>query len=127
MYPGELDNNDRFDFDTANYFNIGSTNPNRNSLEYVTKFRRELELKNIMTSLECEVAASFASQSNRNIIGRTNETFNPIKYYKLNDNDDKFWIEFYDRNEIDVPVKFNDFVTFTMEVVFLQNRKLLYR
>lgn len=126
MFPGDLDDNDRFDFDTANYFNIGSDNPNRNSLEYVTKFHRELELKNILTSIECEVAASFASQSNRNIIGRTNETFQPIKYYKLLDNDDKFWIEFYDRNEIDVPVMFNDFVVFTMDVVFLQNRKLLY-
>lgn len=126
MYPGELDEDDRFDFDTANYFNIGSTNPNRNSLKYITKFHRELELKNIMTNLDCEVVASFASQSNHNIIGRTNEIFNPIKYYKLLDNDDKFWIEFYDRNEIDVPVSFNDFVIFTMDVVFLQNRKLLY-
>ena len=126
MYPGDLDENDRFEFDTACYFNLGTTNPNRNSLEYVTKFHRELIFENIMTSLECEVAASFASQSNHNIIGRTNETFQPIKYYKLLDNDDKFWIEFYDRNEIDVPVTFNDFVMFTMDVVFLQNRKLLY-
>ena len=126
MYPGDLDENDRFDFDTACYFNLGTTNPNRNSLEYVTKFHRELIFENIMTSLECEVAASFASQSNHNIIGRTNETFQPIKYYKINDDDDKFWIEFYDRNEITVPVAFNDFVMFTMDVVFLQNRKLLY-
>ena len=126
MNPGELDENDRFEFDTANYFSIGTTNPNRNSLEYVTKFHRELVFNNIMTSLECEVAASFSSQSNHNIIGRTNETFNPIKYYKINDDDDKFWIEFYDRNEIDVPVAFNDFVMFSIDVVFLQNRKLLY-
>ena len=126
MNPGELDEDDQFDFDTANYFNIGNDNPNKNSIEYVTKFRRRLDLKNIISSLDCEVAASFASQSNRNIIGRTNEIFNPIKYYKLLDNDDKFWIEFYDRNEIDVPVTFNDFVMFTMDVVFLQNRKLLY-
>ncbi|KAK8890483.1 hypothetical protein M9Y10_035259 [Tritrichomonas musculus] len=126
VYPDELDENDRFEFDTANYFNIGTTNPNRNSLEYVTKFHRDLIFNNVMTSLEREVAASFASQSNHNIIGRTNEIFNPIKYFKINDDDDKFWIEFYDRNEIDVPVSFNDFVMFTMDVVFLQNRKLLY-
>ena len=42
------------------------------------------------------------------------------------DNDDKFWIEFYDRNEIDIPVAFNDFVMFTLDIVFLQNHKLLY-
>ena len=125
-FPKELNGFDRFDFDTANYFNIGTTNPNRNSLEYVTKFHKELELKNIMTNLQCEVAASFASQSNHNLIGRTNEDYTPIKYYKIKDNDDMFWIEFYDKNEIDVPVAFNDFVMFTMDVVFLQNRKLLY-
>ena len=105
---------------------IGSTNPNRNSLLYVTKFHRELTFENIMTSLECEVAASFASQSNHNIIGRTNEIFQPIKYYKINDDDDKFWIEFYDRCNLKIPLSFNDKVTFTMDMVFLQNRKLLY-
>lgn len=124
--PEELDESDRFEFDTAWFFNIGTTNPNRNNIEHVTKFHRELTFYNVMTNLQCEVAASFANQSNHNLIGRTNETFNPIKYYKLNDNEDKFWVEFYDRNEIEIPVAFNDFVMFTMDVVFLQNRKLLY-
>ncbi|KAK8882383.1 hypothetical protein M9Y10_045025 [Tritrichomonas musculus] len=128
LWPGILDpaGEDKFKFDTACYFNIGTTNPNRNSLEYVTKFHRELRFFNVMTNLQCEVAASFASQSNHNLIGRTNEMYEPIKYYKINDNDDKFWVEFYDRNEINVPIAFNDFVMFTMDVVFLQNRKLLY-
>ena len=45
---------------------------------------------------------------------------------KLNDNDDKFWIDFYDRNEITVPVSFNDHLVFTIDMVFLQNRKLIY-
>lgn len=126
LWPGVLDNTDRFESDTAAYFNIGTTNPNRNSLEYVTKFHKELIFCNVMTNLQCEVAASFATQSNHNLIGRTNEMYEPIKYYKINDNDDKFWIEFYDRNEINIPIAFNDFVMFTMDVVFLQNRKLLY-
>ena len=78
-----------------------------------------------MNDLQCEVAASFATQSNHNLIGRTNEIFNPIKYYKLND-DDKFWIEFYDKNEVKIPLAINDNVVFTMDMVFLQNRKLLY-
>lgn len=69
---------------------------------------------------------SFVSQSNHNIIDITNETYQLIKYYKINDNDDKLWIEFYDLNGINVPVTFNDFAMFTMEVVFLQNHKLLY-
>lgn len=125
-YPDELDEYDRFTFDTASYFHIGDANPYRNNIDYVTKFHRSLEFNHILTNLQCEVAASFATQSNHNLIGRTNETYIPIKYYKLNDNDDKFWIELYDRNEIDVPVSFEDFFIFTMDVVFLQNRKLLY-
>ena len=132
--PGELDLNiydddtvnDRFEFDTACYFHIGVNNPYRNSIHHITKFHRELEFKHILTNLQCEVAASFASQSNHNLIGRTNEAYTPIKYYKLNDNDDKFWIELYDRNEIDIPVAFEDFFVFTMDVVLLQNRKLIY-
>ena len=134
LNPGELDLNiydddtvnDRFEFDTACYFHIGDNNPYRNSIHHITKFHRELEFKHILTNLQCEVAASFASQSNHNLIGRTNEAYTPIKYYKLNDNDDKFWIELYDRNEIDIPVAFEDFFVFTMDVVLLQNRKLIY-
>ena len=121
-----LNHFDRFDKYTANFFNIGTDNPHKNSLKYVTTYHDVFELKNIMSDLQCEVAASFASQSNHNIIGRTNETFTPIKYYKLNDNDDTFWIEFYDKNEINVPIAINKNVTFTIDMVFLQNRKLLY-
>ncbi|KAK8895292.1 hypothetical protein M9Y10_023738 [Tritrichomonas musculus] len=124
--PGRLTEKDRFDSDTADFFNIGTSNPYRNRLDYVTKFHRELVLKHITTDLQCEVAASFANQSNRNIIGRTNETFIPIKYYKVNDNDDKFWIELYNKDFVDIPVSFNDEIVFTMDMVFLQNRKLLY-
>ena len=134
--PGELDLNvyddddeilsDRFDFDTACYLHIGDNNPHRNSIRYITKFHRLITFKHVLSNLQCEVAASFANQSNHNLIGRTNETYTPIKYYKLNDNDDKFWIELYDRNEIDIPVAFEDFFVFTMDVVLLQNRKLLY-
>lgn len=73
-YPGELDlnedneDNDRFDFDTASYFHIGDTNPYRNNIRYVTKFHRKLVFIHVLTNLQCEVAASFATQSNHNLI-----------------------------------------------------------
>ena len=134
--PGELDLNvyddddelisDRFDFDTACYLHIDDNDLHRNSIHYITKFHRNITIKHVLNNLQCEVAASFANQSNHNFIGRTNETYTPIKYYKVNDNDDKFWIRLYDRNEIDIPVAFEDFFVFTMDVVLLQNRKLLY-
>lgn len=116
----------RFDRYTAYFFNMDNNNPYKNELPYIVHYHKEFVLKNLMTDLQCEVAASFASQSNHNIIGRTNEDFCPIKYYKLNDDDDKFWIEFFDKNEIKIPIAINDNVVFTMDMVFLQNRKLLY-
>lgn len=111
-----------FDVDTRNFLNIGPNNPT----EYVCKYHRNLYFHNIRTDLDCRVAASFASQSNHNIIGKTNETFENIKYYKINDNGNSFWIECYDNDDINIPISFNDDVVLTMDVVFLQNRKLLY-
>ena len=114
-----------FDLDTQNFLNIGS-NKNQNPTEYVCKYHRNLYFHNIRTDIDCRIAASFANQSNHNIIGKTNETFENIKYYKINDNGDSFWIECYDNDDINIPINFNDDVTLTMDVVFLQNRKLIY-
>ena len=114
-----------FDFDTQNFLNIGSRK-NQNPTEYVCKYHRNLYFHNIRTDIDCRIAASFANQSNHNIIGKTNETFENIKYYKINDNGDSFWIECYDNDDINIPINFNDDVTLTMDVVFLQNRKLIY-
>lgn len=91
-YPEELDDDDRFEFDTSCYFHIEDENPYRNNIKDITKFHHKLVFKHILTDLQCEVAASLATQSNHNIIGRTNEMYTPIKYYKLNDNNDKFWV-----------------------------------
>ena len=116
---------DWFDAYTADFFNIGYQRY-RNTSDQVFTFHRQLKLMNVMSDLECEVAASFATQSNNNMIGRTIETFTPIKYYKINDDDDMFWVAFYDRDAMNIPIAFNANVTFTMDVVLLQNRKLLY-
>ena len=119
-------NNIKFDPYTASFFNIGSGNPFKNNIYKLYHYHHEQILKNILTDLECEVVASFATQSNHYLVGRTNEPFCPIKYYKLNHSDETFWIEFYDKNEIKIPLPINDNVVFTMDMVFLQNRKLLY-
>ena len=107
--------------DTSNFLNIGS-----NPAEYINKYHRELYFHGVRTDLDCRIAASFANQSNRNIIGHTNESFENIKYYRLNDNGTSFWIECYDNDDINIPISFNNDVVLTMDVVFLQNRKLLY-
>ena len=125
-FETKITDDDRFDQYTANFFNMDNNNPYKNELTYMYQYHDEFIIRNMMTNLQCEVATSFASQSNHNIIGRTNENFTPIKYYKLLDKDDTFWIEFYDRDEIKIPIAINDNAVFTMDVVFLQNRKLLY-
>ena len=122
----QLYDNIKFDPYTASFFNIGSDNPFKNNIYKLYHYSDEHILKNILTDLECEVVASFATQSNHYLVGRTNEPFCPIKYYKLNHSDETFWIEFYDKNEIKIPLPINDNVVFTMDMVFLQNRKLLY-
>ena len=121
----DINKYDWFDPYTSDFFNIGYQRY-RNTFDYVFKFHRQLKLMNVMSDLECEVAASFATQSNHNMIGRTIETFTPIKYYKINDDDDMFWVAFYDRDAMNIPIAFNANVIFTMDAVLLQNRKLIY-
>lgn len=101
-----VDYNDyRFYLFTELFFNITYIETDKgiihgdglNTMDYLCKYHRELTFKNVMLG-DCQVAASFASQSNHNLIGRTNDTFTPIKYYKVNDEDDHFLVEFYDRD-----------------------------
>lgn len=121
----DLNKHDWFSLNTTDFFNIGYRKYS-NQVLYVLRFHRTLKLMNMMSDLECAVAASFANQTTNYVIGRTNEMFVPIKYYKLNSNDDKFWIGFYDRDVVNIPIAFNSSVVFTIDMVFLQNRKLIY-
>lgn len=50
-YPGYLDEDERFDFDTACYFHIGDNNPYRNSIHDITNFHREIVFKHITISI----------------------------------------------------------------------------
>ena len=113
-----------FDKDRANFLNIRDK-IYQNSIEYVCMYHLNLNFHNIRTNLNCRIAVSFAYQSNHNIIGKTNETFTNIIYYKLNDNGDSFWIECYDNDNRKIPINFNDDAVITVEIVFLQDRKLL--
>lgn len=113
----DINKYDWFDPYSSDFFNVGYQRY-RNTFDYVFKFHRQLKLMNVM----CEVAASFATQYNH-MIGRTIETFTPIKYYKINE---IFWVAFYDRDAMNIPIGFNANVIFTMDIVLLQNRKLIY-
>lgn len=41
--------------------------------------------------------------------------------FKINDDDKKFWIAFYDRDAMNIPIEI-----FAMDVILLQNCKPLY-
>ena len=123
--PKPLDDNDKFTDDFNTVFNIGDL-PYQNSLDYITKFHRRIDLQNVYDRSTVKVHASFANQSNDYYVGNSHVYFNPIKYYKLNSKDDKFWIEFYSGRYHDCPVNIPDDEGFVLEMLFMQNQKLLY-
>lgn len=123
--PIPIDESDKFDDDFNTVFNIGDQ-PHQNSLEYITKFHRNIILQNVYDRSTVKVHASFANQSNDYYVGNSHVYFNPIKYYKLNSKDDKFWIDFYSGRYHDCPVNIPDDEGFVLEMLFMQNQKLLY-
>ena len=123
--PVPIDESDKFLDDFNTVFNIGDQ-PHQNSLEYITKFHRRINLQNVYNRSTVKVHASFANQSNDYYVGNSHVYFNPIKYYKLNSKDDKFWIDFYSGRYHDCPVNIPDDEGFVLEMLFMQNQKLLY-
>ena len=115
----------RFDDEFNEVFNIGNE-PFQNSVEYLAHFHRNIEFKNLWDRHECKVCASFASQSNHYYIGNSHVRFDPIKYYRLNSNDDKFWIEFYNDRNPNIPMKLPKHEGFVIEMQFMQDDKFLY-
>ena len=122
------EDDDMFDDDFVDVFNIGGDECNEDIenkyLQYLW-FDWEHEFINIWHREPCEVHASFANQSNHNYLGHSDVMFIPIKYYKLNARDNRFWIEFYDKQTKN-PIKIPKHECFTLEMQFMQNDKLLY-
>ena len=119
------EDDDMFDMDFVDVFNIGNEPIDDNPYTNYLYFRRKHKFINVWERTPCEVHASFANQSNHNYLGKSDVIFTPIKYYKLNARDNRFWIEFYDictKN----PVKIPNHEGFVMEMQFMQNDKLLY-
>ena len=83
----------------------------------------------------CKVFSNIASDSNRGYIGNSQVDLNPIKYFKINSTDKKFYIDFYNARNIKCPTvlpykKIDDGTTlnepFVIELQLMQNEKLLY-
>ncbi len=107
--------------DFKEIFNIGSINfiPSDKAVSI-------LEFKDTWDRHSCKVYSDICSQSNHCYLGNSQVYFNPIKYYKIHSTDENFWIEFYNSRHEKIPVILPKGESFIIELVFLQNRKLLY-
>ena len=109
-------------------FNI---NDNPLPEDYATK----IDFYDVWDRHSCKVFSSIAADSNRGYIGNSQLVFNPIKYFKINSTDKKFYIDFYNARNIKCPAVLpykmkEDGSTlnepFVIELQLMQNEKLLY-
>ena len=114
------------DFDLI--FNI---NDNALPEDYVT----EMNFFDVWDRHSCKVFSNIASDSNRGYVGNSQIVFMPIKYFKINSTDKKFYIDFYNSRNIKCPSvlpykkKENGSTLnepFVIELQLMQNEKLLY-
>ena len=123
--PEPLTEYDEFNHHFNAVFNVGEERW-QNSLDYITTYHRILTFRNIYNRESIKIHASFGNPSNDFYIGNSHVYFDPIKYYKLNSKDDKFWIEFYGGRHSSCPINIPEDEGFVLEMLFMQNQKLLY-
>ena len=96
------ENNNKDDF--TDLMNIGDK-PHQNHPDiYRDKWLERLEFYNVWHIQPCKIYSSITEQSAYNYIGDSSVNFIPIKYYKLNSNDNQFWIEFYSGRHNSIPI-----------------------
>ena len=97
-----------------------------NIVGYEGKWLRELKFDYVWDRHSCKLYSSIAEESNKGYLGNSQIYFNPIKYFKLNSTDQRFWVEFYSgrHNKIPVSVPLNE--SFIIEMIFLPFKKMLY-
>ena len=115
-------------YDFEDVFNIsGETDQGANyHNNYKFKWLREVNFYNVWDRHSCKIYSSFGDQSNQGYVGNTTIYFNPIKYFKLNSTDQRFWIELYSGRHKDIPVKIPRSESFSIEMIFFPYRKMLY-
>ena len=112
--------------DFADLFNIGDKPYQNNPYDFNNKWCRRLDFKNIWDRHSCKVYSSIAEQSNKYYLGNSQIYFSPIKYFKLNSTDQRFWIELYSGRHNNIPVLVPNNESFVIEMQFLPFKKMLY-
>ena len=116
----------RYDF--ADVMNIGFEPSQNHPNKYINnnpKWMRELMFENVWDRHSCKVYSSIAEESH-GFIGNSQKDYVPIKYFKLNSTDQRFWVEFYSGRHNNIPVKIPDNESFVIEMQFMPFRKMLY-
>ena len=114
----------RFDF--ADVMNIGNEPYQNKPEQYQNKWLRRIDFYNVWDRHSCKIYSSIAEQASHNYIGGSSIYFTPIKYYKLNSTDQKFWVEFYSGRHNNIPIVIPKNESFCIEMQFLSYNKLLY-
>ena len=107
-------------------YNPYQNNPNKYMNGKNGIWMRKIEFENVWDRHSCKVYSSIAGVSSKGYLGNSQIFFQPIKYFKLNSTDQKFWIEFYSSTYHRIPVKIPLNESFVIEMQLLPYRKLLY-
>ena len=84
--------------------------------DYETTHKSRLEIP-VWSRYECLVKSSIANNDKNNRLGYTrNQAYTPIKYYRLNAGDKRFWVELYETRFPSCPVSFPKKVYETDEI-----------
>ena len=111
--------------DFLDVFNIGYDKFENEPNQY-KQYSRTLNFNHVWDRHSCKVFASFASDAIRNYVGNSQQTFIPIKYYKVNSACDRFSISFCSARHPYFPVKIPYNENMVIELQFHQYNKLLY-
>jgi hypothetical protein len=85
------------------------------------------EFYDVWSRKSCVIKSNIASGVQHNYLGHSHVRYDPLKYYRINNNDTTFSIELLiSNNNLPVILPFDDQETITIEYVILQNATELY-
>ena len=113
-------------YDFADVMNIGLNPFQNNPDKFNNKWLRKIEFENVWDRHSFKIYSSIAEESSKGYLGNSQIFYQPIKYFKLNSTDQRFWIEFYSGRFHKIPVKIPLNESFVIEIQLLPFNKLLY-
>ena len=113
-------------YDFADVMNIGLNPFQNNPDKFNNKWMRKIEFENVWDRHSFKIYSSIAEESSKGYLGNSQIFYQPIKYFKLNSTDQRFWIEFYSGRFHKIPVKIPLNESFVIEIQLLPFNKLLY-